>query len=126
MASLAASIAQDDVVEAGAVGVFGDAEAGGGVALGVGVDDQDAEVIGGQGGGQIDGGGGFSDAALLVGDGKDSAQAAILARMAVSRGTRRESVSRETLGRLPFHVKHRPIRGSVASPTAEESGACHS
>ena len=79
MASLAMGIAEEDVVEAGLVGIFGDAEAGGGVALGVGIDHQDAEVVGGQRSGEIDGGGGFPDAAFLVGDCEDSAQAFRLA-----------------------------------------------
>ena len=75
MASSEVGIAEEDVVEAGLVGIFGDAEAAGGVALGVGVDDEDPNVVGCQGSGEIDGGGGFPDAALLVGNGEDSAQA---------------------------------------------------
>ena len=74
-------VAQEDVVDAGPLAVFGDAEAGGGIALGVGIDDEDTEVIGGQGGGQVDGGRGFTDPAFLVGNREYRAQAAILARV---------------------------------------------
>ena len=48
-----------------------DAEPGGGVALWVGVDQHDAPATLGEGGGEIDRGGGLADAALLVGDGND-------------------------------------------------------
>ena len=82
-------IAEEDVVQAGAFRIFGDAKAGGGIALRVGVDDQDLKVVGGKGGGQVDGGGGFSDSAFLVGNGEDSAQAAILARKRVGASGRR-------------------------------------
>ena len=41
MASLGWVSPEEDVVEAGLVGIFGDSEAAGGVALGVGIDDQD-------------------------------------------------------------------------------------
>jgi hypothetical protein len=71
-------VAEEDVVEAGVVGVFGDSKTCGGIALRVGIDDEDAEVIGGEGGSQIDGGCGFSDSAFLVGYGENSAQAAIV------------------------------------------------
>ncbi len=73
-------IAEDDVVEAGAFRILGDAQAGSGIALGVRVDDEDLKVIGGKGGGQVDGGGRFSHSAFLVGYGENSAQAAMLAR----------------------------------------------
>ena len=43
------------------------------VALGVGVDEEDALVGEGEGGAEVDGGGGFADAAFLVGDGEDPA-----------------------------------------------------
>ena len=72
---LEVGVAEQDVVEAGLVRVFGDAEAAGGVALGVGIDHQDAYVIGRERSGEIDGGRGFPDAAFLVGDSEDSAQA---------------------------------------------------
>ena len=72
-------VAEQDVIEAGLVRIFGDAEAAGGVALRVGIDHQDAYVIGCQGGGEIDGGRGFPDAAFLVGNSEDSAQAFRLA-----------------------------------------------
>ena len=76
---LEVGVAQKDVVEAGFVGIFGDAEAAGGVALGVGIDDQDPDVIGGQGGGEIDGGRGLPDSAFLVGNCEYSAQAVMVA-----------------------------------------------
>jgi hypothetical protein len=72
------NVAEEDVIEAGMGRVFGDAEASGGVALGVGVDDQDAEVVGREGSGQIDGGSGLSNSAFLISDGENSAQAAIV------------------------------------------------
>ncbi len=48
------------------------AQASGGIALGIKVEDQHALADGRQGGGQIDGGGGFTHAALLVGDGQNA------------------------------------------------------
>jgi hypothetical protein len=48
-----------------------DARAHGGIALRVEVDHQHALAHLGQAGGQVDGGGGLADAALLVGDAKD-------------------------------------------------------
>ncbi len=50
----------------------GDAQARRGVALRVGVDQQHALADGGQGGAEVDGGGGLAHAALLVGDGQDA------------------------------------------------------
>ena len=44
------------------------------VALRIDVDEQDALVGERERGGEVDGGGGFADAALLVGDGYDAAQ----------------------------------------------------
>ncbi len=55
----------------GAVGA-GNAEAGGGVALRVEVDQQDLFVVGGQRGGQVDRGRGLADPSLLVGDRQDA------------------------------------------------------
>src|ERR1035441_3805258 len=72
-------VAEQDVVEAGFVGVFGDTEPAGGVALWVGVPHQDRYIVGCQGSGEVDGGRGFPDAALLVGNSEDSAQAFRLA-----------------------------------------------
>ena len=46
------------------------------IALRVGVDEEDALVGEGEGGAEVDGGGGFADAAFLVGDGEDSAHEA--------------------------------------------------
>ena len=68
------------MVEAGARGIFGYAEAGGGVALRVGIDNQDAKIIGGQGGGDVNGSSGFSDSALLIGYCEDFPQAVMLSR----------------------------------------------
>jgi hypothetical protein len=81
MASAISAAAQQHLVQAGPVGVLRSAHSGGGVALGVGVDYQNAQVVGGQGSGYIDGGGGLSDAALLIGDGEDLAQAVMLPRL---------------------------------------------
>src|ERR1035441_10050803 len=72
-------VAKQDVVEAGFVGVFGDTGPAGGIALRVGVHHQDPYVVGCQGSGEVDGGRGFPDAALLVGNSEDSAQAFRLA-----------------------------------------------
>jgi hypothetical protein len=47
------------------------AEGAGGVSLGVDVGEKDAGAAFGQCGGEIDGGGGFTHSALLVGDGDD-------------------------------------------------------
>lgn len=81
------------MVEAGAIGILGDAEAAGGIALRVGIDDQDSEVVCCQRSGKIDGGSGFADATLLICDCKYPAQAAILTRSSL-------------LLKLGFHVKH--------------------
>ena len=48
-----------------------DAQAAGGVALGVAVDQQDAALQGAETGAEVDGGGGLADPALLVRDGED-------------------------------------------------------
>lgn len=80
-------VAEQDVVETGPGWVFGHANTGGGIALWVRVDDENPEIVGGQSGSEVDGGGGLPYPALLVDDRKDSAQAVILAW-------------------LVFHVKH--------------------
>ena len=49
-----------------------DAETGAGVALRIEIDDQNGFMGRGHGGRQIDGGGGFAHAALLIGDGDDA------------------------------------------------------
>jgi hypothetical protein len=77
-------VSKEDVIEAGAVGIFGDTEAGSRVALGVGIDDEDSKVAGCQGGCQVDGSGGFADPAFLVSNCKNAAQAAILTRFQCS------------------------------------------
>jgi hypothetical protein len=76
------------MVEARAVRVFGDSQPCGGVALRVGVDNQDSEVIGCKRGGKINGGSGFPYPAFLINDGEDSAQAAILTRLWLDLGFR--------------------------------------
>ncbi len=60
-------IAQQDVVEAGFIGILGDAEAAGTVALRVGIDEENPDVVSGQGGGKVNGGGGLPDSAFLIG-----------------------------------------------------------
>jgi len=72
-------VAEQDVVETGPGWVFGHANTGGGIALWVRVDDENPEIVGGQSGSEVDGGGGLPYPALLVDDRKDSAQAVILA-----------------------------------------------
>jgi hypothetical protein len=63
-------VAEENVVDAGAGGFF-DAQAAGGVGLGIEVDQENLLAALGQAGGEIDGGGGLADAAFLVGDGDD-------------------------------------------------------
>ena len=60
------------LIGAGAAVAALDAEAGRGVALGVEIDDQHALAAGGEGGRQVDGGGGLADSALLVRHGDDT------------------------------------------------------
>src|ERR1043166_7697551 len=62
-----ASFAQKDAIGAGAFGLF-QAQAAGGVGLGIQVEKQHAPAQGGGAGGQIDRGGGLSDTAFLVGN----------------------------------------------------------
>src|SRR5262249_59300357 len=52
--------------------ILGDADAGRGVALRVEIEDQDPLADGSQCRAEVDGGGGFADAALLIGDGQDA------------------------------------------------------
>jgi len=54
------------LVKCGSVVGFGDSKAGGSVALGVGVDNKDAEVVGGEGSSEVNGSGGFANAAFLM------------------------------------------------------------
>jgi hypothetical protein len=63
--------------------------------LRIGIDYEDAKVVSGQSGGDINGGGGFSDTALLIRDGENPAPAVMLARMI-------EAEQKLT----SFHVKH--------------------
>ena len=63
-------LGEEGVVDGGP-GRLGKAEAAGGVGLGVEVDEQDGLAAFGERRGQVDGGGGLADAALLVGDGND-------------------------------------------------------
>jgi hypothetical protein len=71
-------IFKENLIEAGAFRILGNAQAGGGIALGVGVYEQNSEVISRQRGRQVNGGRGLTDPALLIGDGEYSAQTAIL------------------------------------------------
>ena len=71
-AGLAGGHGSEDVEEGPALdGVELDVKDAGCVGLGVRVDHQDAVVGAGQGVGQVDGGGGLADTALLVGDGNN-------------------------------------------------------
>ena len=63
--------AQQELVRAGRAIVAGDAQTGRGIALGIKVYQQNLLADGGQGGGEIDGGRGLPDAALLVSDRED-------------------------------------------------------
>ena len=63
----------EQVIDGEPVVVASEAQAAGGVGLGVAVDEEGWEAFLGEGGGEIDGGGGLSDAALLVYDGDDFA-----------------------------------------------------
>ena len=62
---------QQGIGAAGSIGAA-DAEAGGGIALGVEVDQQYRFAGSGEGGRQVDGRGGLANAALLVGDRQDA------------------------------------------------------
>ena len=53
-------------------GRCGDPEAGGGIALGVEIDQQDGLTARGEGGGEIDRGGRLANAALLIGNRDDT------------------------------------------------------
>jgi hypothetical protein len=68
-------VAEENVVDAEAgfftVAGAGEAEATGGVGLGIAVDEKGWEAFEGDGGGEVDGGGGFTDSALLVDNGDD-------------------------------------------------------
>ena len=68
MTCSAGAMAHQDVVDGVAVIVALHAEAGGGVGLGVAIDQEDFEAFEGQGGAEIDGGGGFAHATLLIHD----------------------------------------------------------
>jgi hypothetical protein len=71
--------AKKHVIKTRLGGVFGNPEACSGVALGIGIYNEDPEVIGRQGRREVDSGGRFSDSAFLIDNCEDSAQAAILA-----------------------------------------------
>jgi len=64
-------VAEQEVIDRGAVVVAAEAEAAGGVGLWVDIDQQRGKAFEGQRGGQVDGGGGLADAAFLVDDGDD-------------------------------------------------------
>jgi hypothetical protein len=75
--------AQQDMVEASAGRVFTYAQAGSGVPLGVGIDDQNMKIVGGQGCSHVNGGRRFSDSALLIGYCEDFPQAVRLSRFQI-------------------------------------------
>jgi hypothetical protein len=58
---------EQGAIGAGA-GLFFEAEPTGGIGLGVAINQEDALADGGQTGGEVDGGGCFTDATFLVGD----------------------------------------------------------
>src|SRR5208283_1044650 len=64
------AFAEEGAVGAGAFDFF-QAQAAGGVGLGVQIHQENAPAQGGQAGGQIDGGGGLAHAAFLIGHGDD-------------------------------------------------------
>ena len=69
---LGGEVAHQDLVGAGAVGIAQEAEAAGGVGLGIAVDEEGWSLVRGKRGGEVDGGGRLADATLLVGDRDDS------------------------------------------------------
>jgi hypothetical protein len=101
---LGRSISEYHMVQAGMIRVFSNPEAGSSVSLGVAIDYQDLKIIRSEGGGQVNSRCGFSNAAFLISNGENSAQAAMLARLAGVEII--WLVSRETLD-FPqmFHVK---------------------
>ncbi len=85
---------QENMVQARKVGTLCGSHSCGGVALWIGIDYEDAEIVSSQGGGNINGGSGLPNAALLIRDGKNPAQAVMLARMV--RAAEANLVPRET------------------------------
>ena len=90
-----------------------DAQRRAGVALRVEVDDQDLHSVQRERGGEVDGGGGLADAALLVGDGEHPALEwpghPVPVGVQHAGGSRRLLRDRRPARRGPmFHVKHRP------------------
>lgn len=83
---------------------FFDAQAGGGVALGIGIDEENAKIVGCQGGGKVDCGCCLPNTAFLVRDRDDFAQANMLAHE-FCRSPRKSHVSRETV------TSRRPVGG---------------
>jgi len=65
---------QKDVVEGGILQILANSDAGSGIALRIGVHQQDFQIVGRERGGYIDGSGGLPDAAFLVGNCDDFAQ----------------------------------------------------
>jgi hypothetical protein len=64
-------VAEEEIVDGEAGFVAGEAEAAGGVGLGIDVEQEDGDAFEGYGGGEVDGCGGFADSTLLVDDGDD-------------------------------------------------------
>ena len=120
---LQGKIEHERMVQGLACGVAGEAQAAGGIGLGVAIDDQGPHVVAGEGRTQIDGGSCLADPAFLIGDGDDSSQRhlpawsqsecikgeAIMQAKGVSRGTSPgyhnspKNVSRETICHRPPH-----------------------
>ena len=74
--------ADEQVIDGEPVVVASEAHAAGGVGLWVAVDEEGWEAFLGEGGSEIDSGGGLSDAALLVYDGDDFAGSGLGLRLA--------------------------------------------
>jgi len=64
-------VSHEKGVGALAVGVLLEAESGGGVGLGVAIDEEGTDAAGGEAGGEVDAGSGFPYSTFLVGDGND-------------------------------------------------------
>lgn len=62
-------LADQDVIKGRVFTSLGDPKTGSGIALRVGIHQKDGNIISREGGGEVDGGGGFSDPALLIGNG---------------------------------------------------------
>src|SRR5581483_5333915 len=103
-------VSEQDVVDGRRILALGNAEAGGGISLRVGVDEEDLEDVCGEGGCQIDSCSSFANPAFLVGDSNYFCQYIGGSREesnmgACIRGGAKLHVPRGTPHRK-FHVKH--------------------